>query len=90
MFQVGLRINKLQACIVFRCAACEHCVSAELSSGCLGILEKQYVTFLFSTKYAELSFVCSYFNEIRTVTENFVINRIYFVLSQLILNGRSI
>ena len=50
-------------------AACRHCVSADLPSGRLGILEKQYVTFLFYTKYAGLSFVYGYINEIRTVAE---------------------
>ena len=44
-------------------------VSADLPSGRLGILEKQYVTFLFYTKYAGLSFVYGYINEIRTVAE---------------------
>ena len=55
------------ACL--RCAACRHCVSADLPSGRLGILEKQYVAFLFNTKYAGLSFVYGYINEIRTVAE---------------------
>ena len=45
-------------------------MSAELPSGRLGILEKQYDAFLFSTKYAELPSVCSYINEIRTVAVN--------------------
>ena len=45
-------------------------MSAELPSGRLEILEKQYVAILFATKYAELSIVCSYFDEIRTVAEN--------------------
>ena len=40
----------------FRCAACRHCVSADLPSGRLGIL-------------AGLSFVYGYINEIRTVPE---------------------
>ena len=40
-------------------------MSADLPSGCLGI----YVTFLFYTKYAGLSFVYGYINEIRTVAE---------------------
>ena len=40
-----------------RCAACGCCVSTELPSWRLWILEKQYVAFLFSTKYPELSFV---------------------------------
>ena len=58
------------ACL--RCAACRHCVSADLPSGCLGILgilEEQYVAFLFYAKYARLSFVHGYINEIRTVAE---------------------
>ena len=55
------------ACL--RCAACRHCVSADLPSGRLGILEKQYVTFLFYTKYAGLPFVYGYINETRTVAE---------------------
>ena len=40
-------------------------MSADLPSGYLGI----YVAFLFYTKYAELSFVYGYINEIRTVAE---------------------
>ena len=44
-------------------------MSADLPSGRLGILEKQYVAFLFYTKYAELSFVYGYIDEIRTVAE---------------------
>ena len=44
-------------------------MSADLPSGRLGILEKQYVAFLFYTKYAGLSFVYGYINEIRTVAE---------------------
>ena len=44
-------------------------MSADLPSGCLGILEKQYVAFLFYAKYAGLSFVYGYINEIRTVAE---------------------
>ena len=44
-------------------------MSADFPSGRLGILEKQYVAFLFYTKYAGLSFVCSYIYEIRTVAE---------------------
>ena len=44
-------------------------MSADLSSGRLEILEKQYVAFLFYTKYAGLSFVYGYINEIRTVAE---------------------
>ena len=43
-------------------------MSADLPSGCLGI----YVAFLFYTKYAGLSFVYGYINqinEIRTVAE---------------------
>ena len=44
-------------------------MSADLPSGSLGILEKQYVAFLFYTKYAGLSFVYGYINEIRTVAE---------------------
>ena len=36
---------------------------------CLRILEKQYVAFLFYTKYAELSFAYGYIDEIRTVAE---------------------
>ena len=55
------------ACL--RCAVCRHCVSADLSSGRLRILEKQYVAFLFYTKYARLSFVYGYINEIRTIAE---------------------
>ena len=39
------------------------------TQGSLGILEKQYVAFLFYTKYAGLSFVYGYINEIRTVAE---------------------
>ena len=41
----------------------------QIYSGRLGILEKQYVAFLFYTKYAGLSFVYGYINEIRTVAE---------------------
>ena len=37
--------------------------------GAWGYLEKQYVAFLFYTKYAGLSFVYGYINEIRTVAE---------------------
>ena len=55
------------ACL--RYAACRHCMSANLPSGRLRILEKQYVAFLFYTKYAALSFVYGYINEIRTVAE---------------------
>ena len=55
------------ACL--RCAACGHFVSADLPSGRLRILEKQYVAFLFYTKYAELSFAYGYIDEIRTVAE---------------------
>ena len=55
------------ACL--RCAACRHCVSADLPSGRLRILEKQYVAFLFYTKYAGLSFVYGDINEIRIVAE---------------------
>ena len=63
-----INIQARFACL--RCATCRHCLSAELPSGRLGISEKQYVAFLFSTKYAGLPFVCSYINEIRTVAEN--------------------
>ena len=44
-------------------------MSADFPSGRLGILEKQYVAFLFDAKYAGLSFVYGYINEIRTVAE---------------------
>ena len=44
-------------------------MSADLPSGRLRILEKEYVAFLIYTKYAGLSFVYGYMNEIRTVAE---------------------
>ena len=44
-------------------------MSADLPSGRLRILEKQYVAFLFGAKYAGLSFVYGYINEISTVAE---------------------
>ena len=70
----------------FRCAACGHCVSAELFIGRLGILGKQYVDFLFSTKYAELPFVCSNINEIRTVEE--ILLKLCSKYAQIIYDGK--